>query len=47
MECRTFDAQLPICASDSLCYSTNETMPECATASDCSAGDSCIDAVCR
>jgi len=46
-ECRRFDSQLPICAEDMLCYSTNETSPECASADDCDPGDSCIDAICR
>lgn len=46
-ECRRFDSQIPVCASDNLCYTTNETMPECAVPSDCAAGRSCIDAICR
>lgn len=45
-ECLRFDSQLPICAEDNLCYSTNETMPECHTARDCESG-SCVDATCR
>jgi hypothetical protein len=46
-ECRRFDVQLPICAADLLCYSTNETAPECATGTDCGATRSCIDGICR
>lgn len=46
-ECRRFDSQVPICASDMLCYTTSETMPECAVQTDCVAGRSCIDAICR
>jgi hypothetical protein len=45
-ECRRFDVQLPICAADMLCYSTNETMPECATSRECT-DEICIDGICR
>ncbi len=46
-ECRAFDVQIPICASDHLCYSSNETNPECRAAVDCTGGLACIDAQCR
>ncbi|RLB45761.1 MAG: hypothetical protein DRJ42_29200 [Deltaproteobacteria bacterium] len=46
-ECRRFDVQLPVCASDNLCYSTNETMPECADSADCGDARSCVDGICR
>ncbi|MCS6798091.1 MAG: hypothetical protein NZ898_06130 [Myxococcota bacterium] len=45
-ECRRYDVQLPICASDNLCYSTNETMPECRSSRDCT-DEICIDGICR
>lgn len=45
-ECQRFDSQLTVCANDNLCYSDNETMPECATAIECSGGDMCVDASC-
>jgi hypothetical protein len=46
-ECRRFDEQLVICATDNLCYSRAETMPECAVAEDCTGGDACINGICR
>ena len=52
MQCQTFDVQLPICqmatgSTEFLCYATNERTPECAVRSECSATESCIDAICR
>ncbi len=46
-ECRRADSQLPVCASDNLCYATGEMNPECTSQSACGAEESCIDAVCR
>ena len=50
MECMMFDTQLTSCANTSgewLCYSTNETSPQCATSAECPSGQSCVDARCR
>lgn len=46
-ECRRFDSQLTVCATDGLCYSETETMPECIVPADCGAGGTCVDAACR
>lgn len=47
VECQTFDSQLPICAEDLLCYSLNETNPECRSAEECQSGQACVDGICR
>ena len=46
-ECLEVDHQLTTCATDNLCYTTNETMPECGGQADCDLDQSCVDAICR
>ena len=45
-DCRRFDEQLTFCV-EGLCYTTNEATSDCTAASDCRAGQNCIDGVCR
>jgi hypothetical protein len=45
-DCRRFDEQLTFCV-EGLCYTTNEATSDCSAASDCRAGQNCIDGVCR
>ena len=45
-ECPRFDVSLTFCL-DNVCATTNEATSDCAEASDCMTGQSCIDGICR
>jgi len=46
-ECMETDPILAVCADDMLCYTENETAPECSDERGCDPGDDCVDASCR
>ncbi len=44
-ECPRFDVSLNFCL-DMVCATTNEATSDCDEASDCNAGQSCVDGIC-
>ncbi len=45
--CASFDAQVPLCGPDNLCYAESESVSDCRVQGDCAQGQSCIDGKCR
>ena len=45
--CATIDTRIPTCAKDLVCRSTAEADAQCTQASDCAAGQDCIDNACK
>lgn len=45
--CAMFDVQFNFCGADSYCLTTNEVTTDCHAAADCTAGQACIDGICR
>jgi len=45
--CAMFDVQFNFCGADNYCLTTNEVTSDCSSAAQCTAGQSCIDGICR